>query len=373
MSKKIRYIVVDAGKNTVKFYELFTNGNIKYLGSFPARYKEGSSNVVSTDFEFDKTSNSDDEKNISRNETFQIVYNGEHYILGEKGEFYCNFKDKAQPIHRLCAYTAIANLVENGDDVHLIIGSTYNYVEGDTEKKEIKTYYKNTGDIKIRVNNVEKTFKIFDVSLYPEGLALILRMRNKKKAIQIGCDIGGKTSDVYDFSTGVSEYLTSDDKFGINRLYARLESKLTLFAKNIKPIEQDYIDIIQNKDNLRISLDDAQIKELDKIIDSFVDKIVNFVFRYYDDFDSSILFSGGSSVVLKSRLLKVLTKAGVPEGNILFANSPFDNVFSYGLSFLKEVSANDKTAYAQAGSNFMKKAKKLEKDYMDRELEALLV
>lgn len=369
MKKKVRYIVVDAGKNTVKFFELLSNGTIKSLNSFPARFKEGSSNTIRTSFEFDTTSTKKGASNpILRNRTFQVTYGHDHYVLGEKGEFYCNFNDKTQPIHRLCAYTAIANTVEDGDDVHLIIGSTYNYTADEEDLEKIKDYYMNDGYINITVDNVEKSFNITGVSVYPEGLAYLLRMKYKTKPISIGCDIGGKTSDVYDFSSGASVYCTSDKKFGINTLYRNLESKLTLYAKNIKPTEQDYIDIIMKKDDLRIPLTDEQLEELNAMIDSFVSKIINFVFKYYEDFDECILFSGGSSIVLKERIINNLTQADIPEENILFAKSPFDNVFSYGLCFLKELHANEKETFKRkVGPNFRQKAKMLEQDYMKDE------
>lgn len=359
MAKNIRYIIVDAGKNTVKFSEILTNGKIKSLGSFPARYSQGTSNVVNTNVDY--------QENVET-KNFQVVYKGEHFVLGEHGTFYCNFNSKKHPIHRLCAYTAIGNIVDDGDTIHLIIGSTYNYAKSDDDKKELVDFYKDRSDIDIIINRVQKKFKIFDVSVYPEGLALILRMLYRKHDIQVGFDIGGSTIDVYNFESTDSEYLTSDNSYGINVLYKKLARELSLYARNIRPTEQDFLDIIKKSSKLSITLTDEQLNNLNQIVDSFVGNIINLSLQEYTDYRKCLLYSGGSSIVLKDRIIEGLVKAGVSRDNILFANSPFDNVFSYGLSFLREeIAKNDMAKYAQIGKSFSMDAVKLEKEIIEKE------
>lgn len=332
IDNKIRNIIVDAGKNTIKVGEITSNGEITYLSSFPSKIKK----VMNTIVDF---SDVDDK-------SFFVEYGNRKYLVGETGTEYDFSRNKKSNHHRICTYTAISNLVENGDTINLIIGSPYNDVTN--KSKEIKDFYKSSGRITITTNGETKTFSIFDVFVYSEGLATVQRMGHK---LTNSVDIGGQTVNNYELSGKNAIFKGADYDFGINNLYSKIETQVqTFLGAGYNLSEKDILSIIETGGAFE-GLSIEQSEELNTIITIFVEDLVQSILKYNNKiYSSKVIFTGGGSIILKKYILnELVNNLDVPKANLVFAQSVYDNIFSYAFAFLKDVSP-DMEQYRQRGA-----------------------
>lgn len=169
-------LAVDSGKYSTKVSKLDPNGNIQH---FNMRTK--------MDQGIEKMSLSNQDK------TYQVDYEGVRYLLGEQATTISNDTQKAELIHKVATYTAIALQVGHGDHVNLAIGCPLStYINRDARIRYKDFIAKNGSQINIKIDGKAKMFIIDRVFVYPEASGVMYLNLSKYQNSTVGViDIGG--------------------------------------------------------------------------------------------------------------------------------------------------------------------------------------
>lgn len=158
-----RKIAIDCGKGFTKTAINRKNANEKTViktYKFPSRITEGA----------------DERDPLMTDNSFYINLDGEEYIVGDDGTKTTEAEStKKDIIHKVCAMTAIARLVDNGDEVTVIIGIPASMYKNANERESYRDYLIPSGTHKVRYKDtnlnqaITKTFTITDVKVAMEG------------------------------------------------------------------------------------------------------------------------------------------------------------------------------------------------------------
>lgn len=321
-----KIVVVDPGKNTVEAMVFDGDYNLLNKVHFPSKSK------MKRNF-YDIDSSSEHQ--------YRVEYNGQKYLVGEGILSDYNFETtKNNTHHQICVYTAIANFVEKEDEkIYLIVGYPSSDFANVDQRKEYVKMLSSTGDVSFILNDEEKKFKIVNVSVKPEGVAMKPRVEKigQKKVRSI--DIGGENINYrfYDEKGNTLESLSLDGA-GVNHLESFLKTKLRKFI-NVDLIDVDSINYlggvttcnlkeVKNSDlmgynNSHEFMEDgiAEFIEL-KVLGGLRAKGINLHLR-----GDKILFTGGGSVLLRPYLEEALVNN---KDNLVFSDTAYwDNCISY--------------------------------------------
>lgn len=207
-------IAVDTGKYATKAVRRLASGEVKKI---MFRTKMDETNEVSA----------------SDRKSCVVKLNGKSYMVGESAETVDYEKSKAKDIHKICAYTAVAKLLEHGEkDVVLAIGCPLSIFANVEERAKYKQYFMDETDIIIAINGERRDFTIKDVVICPESSGIIFGHHKEYKNRMVGViDIGGLNTNcaVYNklspikstmFTTNLgANILTNDLKQVINSTF----------------------------------------------------------------------------------------------------------------------------------------------------------
>lgn len=267
-----------------------------------------------------------EESSAKGSKNFVVEYGGQKFILGKRAGQADFEKDKATLIHKISTYTAISQLVDNGDEVELAIGYPIDLFMNVTKRNEMEKYIMDNEDIHIKVDGEEKYFKIKKVKVLPESSGVIFNnfdeYRDKTVAV---FDWGGLNINGCIFQDGdyIDETYFTLNK-GANILWNELKNALNeKYGTNI----QDY----QRQDILEdgyIKNDKESSKEFIKnFIANFIKiEIMKEATKKQWDFNTlkHIVFAGGSSLEFKKYINYVFEDAKVSE------NAIWENVEGFG-------------------------------------------
>lgn len=167
-------IAVDSGKYATKAVRRMASGEIKRI---MFRTKMDETNEVSS----------------SDRKSCVVKLNGESYIIGDAAETVDYEKSKAKDIHRICAYTAAAKLLEKDEkEVVIAIGCPLSIFANVEERAKYRSYFMEETDIIISINGERRDFIIKDVVVCPESSGIIFGHHKEYKSRMVGViDIGG--------------------------------------------------------------------------------------------------------------------------------------------------------------------------------------
>ena len=97
-----RTIAVDTGKFTTKALMRRTDGTERFL-SFRTKMQETRKTEV-------------------KGKSFIVEYKNKRYLLGEQAEVISSKTTKAEEMHRIATYTALAQLADSGDNIVVVLG-----------------------------------------------------------------------------------------------------------------------------------------------------------------------------------------------------------------------------------------------------------
>lgn len=248
-------------------------------------------------------------------------YAGEKVLIGEEAETADYDKSKAKNIHKFSTYAAIAQLVEDGDEVNLAIGcplSIYNNVE---ERKAYKQFMIDKGKILVTVNGKSKSFTIANTIVCPEGSGIIYKNPTKYKNSLVGIiDIGGLNSNccIYDRLTPVKSTCVTTN-LGANIMRNELKQKLNSAFPEVNLNDWQMEDIIQ-KGYIKSRKEESAV-----IISEFLQKHVNAILQEcvkkgWDINNIDLIFVGGGSKLFESEIKKMIPDATISE------SAEWDNV-----------------------------------------------
>lgn len=162
--------------------------------------------------------------------SFLVEYEGKKYILGEQAEVGSSKSSKAELIHKVAVYTALARLVESGDEVVAAVGCPLQVFENAETKEQYKKYLFPKGQIDIKVNGTTKHFIVKNVLVLAESSGIIYLEEARYADRMVGVvDIGGLNINccVYNKGVPVLSSLFTDD-LGSNVLVSGLRKELSM-------------------------------------------------------------------------------------------------------------------------------------------------
>lgn len=307
-SKKV---IIDCGKFATKGIVLNKDGQI-------ALKSNGEPNRVYFQTKIDKTPSPSDDKELCPN----VEYKGIKYIVGDGDNN--NTTDKGTETHKICLLTAISKLVDNGTEVDLTYGCPASIFLNPAMLKELadNLILKDGKDIKIKVNDKDHHFKIRNLKFLPEGLGIIYTNPSYKKGYTLVIDIGGWNTNIVLFKNGnpVRKATTTLNNGGY-QLIEIIKKGFSQSGKNLGDIfGDDYIlqgiiagDILTNSGKSYIPNGKDIIK---KSKNTIIDKIYTEVQRIDEslfELCSNIIFTGGTSEVLKEEILERFPFASIAE------------------------------------------------------------
>lgn len=329
-----KVVVVDPGKNAVKTFAFSYNYDLIKRYCFPSKTMKKRTFA-------DIDGSSEDQ--------YKIELDGEKFVVGDGIINNYNFETtKNNNHHKLCIYTAIANLVEKENEkIYLILGYPSSDFTNNKQKEEyidlIKPKSKDKS-VTMIVNGKLKSFIIEDISVYPEGIAMRPRMYNKGKDVYV-IDIGGQNINCREYdSRGNTLNSFSLDKAGINHLEEYIKNQLRKFVRAdiisveainvLKAVEKERlleIDEINTVENPLLNAYSTSAEFMEDSVLTFMEqnalgqllsKGVNLYQR-----GKLIIFTGGGSIILRPYLEKLLTNN---KGNMHFSTTAqWDNCISY--------------------------------------------
>lgn len=206
----VKYAAIDSGKFATKAVTLKPDRTERLL-------------VFRTKME--ETSRAD-----AQGASFLVEYDGKRYILGEQAEVGSSRSSKAELLHKVAVHTALARLVESGDEVVAAVGCPLQVFENAEAREQYKRYLFPRGQVDIKVNGTAKHFTVRNVLVLAEGSGIIYLEEARYAGRMAGVvDIGGLNINccVYNRGVPVLSSLFTDD-LGSNVLVGGLRKELSM-------------------------------------------------------------------------------------------------------------------------------------------------
>lgn len=327
-------VIVDPGKNEVKCFYFDKTYSLEAVYSFPSKSIQ-KINFADIDY--------------SSSLQFKVKYNNKKYLVGEGVPSSYNFKTTKNDFHhKLCIYTAIANVIKKKNEkIHLIIGYPSSDYVNESQREKYIQMIKDCSNISIEVDGEDKSFIIEDIVVLAEGIGFAPRVKNPKKHVHI-VDIGGQNVNYREYDLlGNTINAFSLDKVGTNHLESYIKNELRKFV-DAEKYSVEAIDItncvkertIKEIDSLDGFSDVSDFMEYatstfieNKLIPELISKGANLTQTGY-----LIIFTGGGSLLLRPYLESTLEQ----NNNLYFSTTAkWDNCISYAIKDLANRGRNE--------------------------------
>ena len=304
----MRTIAIDSGKYMTKAALRKADGTDKLL---ELRTKVDPMNV---------------EGNILLNpkESHTVSFEGKRYVVGEAAHLTdVRETSKASDTHRVATYTAIAQLVDSGDQVSVMIGCPLSVYANRDKMIAYRDFMFTMGKtVTIEVDGATKNFIIRSAQIAPEGIGMIFQhMEKYGKGICGVVDIGGLNCNCAVYKNGFPVvHAMFTNSFGGNDLKIAVRRKLQ------DALETDLMDEILDQDLLQ-GFDYADKERTAKLISECkaeqVSKIVGTCQEAgWNVHSMPMIFTGGTSLLLKDEIIRQVPSVCGEEitDNVRYAN-----------------------------------------------------
>jgi len=292
-----RTIAIDSGKFATKAVMQKADGSERFI-SFRTKMQE----TARTDVQ---------------GKSFIVEFGGKRYLLGEQAEVISSKTTKAEELHRIAAYTALAQLAASGDDIVVVIGCPLSVYENAESKKQYKEYMFPTRQIDIKVNEMTKHLNVVSTIVLPESSGVIYLEQELCEKAAVGViDIGGLNVNccVYNKTVPVLSTLYTDN-LGSNVLMQDLKNALAINYNEDIPdwmmedvLTQGYFTDNMSSDGIRPGSKEF-IREFKK---NHINKIIQKCeANGWNLRTTRLIFSGGTSELLKEEIKSVLPGATI--------------------------------------------------------------
>lgn len=309
----IKTIAIDSGKFATKAV---------------TRKPDGTERKVSFRTKMEPTMRSEAQGN-----SFIVTYEGKKYMIGEQAEVLSSKTTKAEEIHRICAYTAITQLAESGDDLFIAIGCPLTMYENADTRKAYKDYMFPTKEIHINVNGVTRHYNVKSVAVFPESAGVIYLDKEKYGQATVGViDIGGLNvnASVYRQETPIVSTIFTDN-LGSNVLTNGLLNQLqTYYSEDIPDwMAEEILRDGYMVDNMAVD----GIRECSaKLVEDYKKDHLRKIIRQCEENGwnmraTKLIFTGGTSLLLAKEIRSMYPTAVISE----------DAAFANVRGFLKEL------------------------------------
>lgn len=252
--------------------------------------------------------------------SYRIQYEGKEYIVGEQGIEDSNETSKTNLLHKLSAYAAISNYIEEDTDneINVVLACPLSVLKIKNAKEEYKNYIANDNkEVNININSKEYRFTIKDITIKAEGSGILYTNPDLFINRNVGViDFGGLNMGFSEYRNGVCN---ANDRFieeyGVKKLtqmvqdvLSELENgNLASYAEAEKVLEVGYrtelgqIDIISSekvKETKQKFLEDAL-----KVI-----RARGYGLKKLD----GLIFVGGTTQKIKEQIMGIFPNATIP-------------------------------------------------------------
>lgn len=251
--------------------------------------------------------------------SYIVCYEGKKYLIGEQAETISGKTTKAEEIHRICAYTAISQLAESGDDLIIAIGCPLTTYENAVARKAYKEYMFPSKELTITVNNVTKHYNIKTVIVMPESSGVIYQDEAKYKDATVGViDIGGLNVNccVYRQIVPILSTLYTSN-LGSNVLTQGLINTLqTIYNEDIPAWMAE--DIVKDGYMIDNTSPDGKLAGSEKTIEDYkkqhIKKIISECEKNsWNMRTTRLIFSGGTAQLLEKEIRAIYPTATICE------------------------------------------------------------
>ncbi len=249
-----------------------------------------------------------EKENLGDSDSYSVLYEGTKYLIGRQASNWDPSRSKKSEIHKVATYTAIANLVANGDHVNIGIGCPLSIYMNPSSRKAYKEYIVPQGkQIDITINRKHTTFTIKRSFVFPESSGVIYLNQDEYASDTVGViDIGGLNANccIYENmipKADVNSMFTLDEGGHIltNRIKSELESNCDVSLS----------DILMNKilkDGFMHSNPEKSAEIIRKCKRDHVQKIFNECKKNgWPVENMKIVFIGGTSALLSEEIEQI--------------------------------------------------------------------
>ena len=253
-----------------------------------------------------------------------VEYDGIKVIIGDEAETVDYDRSKAKDVHKLSTYAAIGQIVNNGDTVNLVIGCPLSIYNNVADRSDYKTFMTGGGDIKMRINGIDKHFKINNVLICPEGSGIIYRNPVQYKTSTIGIiDIGGLNTNCCVYKSLIPIKSTSfTTELGANVLKTDLKHRINSEYKEANLPDYLMDDVLQ-RGCIKSHPEDSK-PVITEYVANHLKKIMQECNKKgWDIRNIDILFVGGGSFLLKDEIKKQVPDAVISD------SAEYDNAIGF--------------------------------------------
>lgn len=229
--------------------------------------------------------------------TFNIIFEGEEFTIGNNATFSDKNEGKDTKVHIMCTLSAVALLSGGAEEIILMYGESFNKYTNAEHKRKLKS--KLEGRHTIVVDGKSYTFTITLCHILPEGMGHILCNLKAYQGVQYTLDWGGTTVIFIKTINGRPDTEVSKSfHLGMHHINATIADRLD--KAGIGKYDGDLIDqwIKEGCKDMRIQkIIDIVIKEQLLKID---DRLAGFGINLHDYLD--VTFIGGTSEQFQSQI-----------------------------------------------------------------------
>ncbi|MCD3240826.1 ParM/StbA family protein [Clostridium botulinum D/C] len=283
-------IAVDAGKNMLKAIGTKNSEcEVKKVG-FSSKYH------ITNDINEEIEGNS----HIAK-------YEDKIYIIGDSGKAYDYDSNKEKDIHKISAYTAITQFIEQStkdNHIYMVLACPIDFIRSKELKDSYKEFIKGSGEININIDGKDYNFIIEDITIKSEGSGVVYNnielFKNEDVTV---IDLGGVNFSfcIYSNCVAVKESRFARD-FGGNYLIQLTRNALRDYTKGL-PISENLAlkSLIDDCLTLKNEKDSGSIEVIRKVKEEYLEKIIGEIKASGQNIDlNKPVFCGGTAELIRN-------------------------------------------------------------------------
>lgn len=259
------------------------------------------------------------------NNTYNVVFNGEKYLIGDRAEtFSSETEGKNTQNHLMCFLVLLSKAVPTNSIIDVVLSESINKYFDNNHKQNIINRFQ--GEHKIEVNEETFFYKIDKVHILPEGMGhKLLNPSRYLNRTSYSVDLGSSTS-IFIQNEGLIplQSRSKSSNCGMHTLVANIKSELSkqdivsnLTSQQVK----EYIEYGSSNVDVARVVQEEKIKLLEKF-NKEMESIINL-----KNHVETIEFVGGTSVILKKEI-EEMYKTGVVIEDALWATARGNYTFA---------------------------------------------
>ncbi|MDE5977134.1 MAG: ParM/StbA family protein [Turicibacter sp.] len=228
------------------------------------------------------------------NSGYQVIYNNEKYLIGDKTLSYSRGIKKELLQNKLMMYLTVFNYVDDGDHVKLVVSCPVDVYLNRESRLSFKKFLWEKKEVNLTVDNISKTFHIDKLEIVAEGSGVMYTAPERFSDKTVGIiDIGAGTINfLYTHDLNIIREQTFSEVIGIHELRTQARDELKKNGIIINMIEVD--EVLKSKRYRDIT---------DEVLKRYIERMAKIIKEHSWSQHVPLLFTGGGSLLLKDKLV----------------------------------------------------------------------